>query len=871
MKSSDIRLKFIEFFAQRDHLLLPSFSLIPKNDASLLLIGAGMAPLKPYFSGQETPPHKRLVTCQKCVRTPDIDRVGKTARHATFFEMLGNFSFGDYFKEEAISWAWEFVTGVLGLPPERLYISIYRDDEESYGIWKDLIGIPPAKITRLDKTDNFWEIGPGPCGPCSEIYFDLGEERGCGRPDCKVGCDCDRYLEIWNLVFTQYFREEDGKYTPLKQKNIDTGAGLERLAVVMQGAKDIFQIDTVKPLLDFYCGKSGVDFGRDPRHDLSVKIITEHFRGVAFMVADGILPSNEGRGYVLRRLLRRALRHGKLLGLKESFLHKGIPLLVELMSGNYPELKQRQDYIVEVIKREEERFLETLDQGNRILEDEINNIINKKDRMLSGKTAFKLYDTFGFPLDLTKEILSEMNCTVDESEFFASMEEQRTIARLAQAKKTDKGTEPKLYKELQGYNTVFKGYEVCSTDSKILGVLSNNKKVNEAAAGTEVELILDVTPFYAEKGGQVGDKGTIEGDGLRIAVVDTVMTSTGLVIHKGTVEMGPVREGQAVVASIAESIRRQTAAHHTATHLLHQALRDVLDVHVAQAGSMVSPERLRFDFSHFAPLDASEIEAVEAKVNEVIWQNVPVAVEETTYQEAVKRGTLAFFEDKYEDKVREIKVGDYSRELCGGTHVSHTGEIGLFKIYSESGIGAGLRRIEAYAGEAAYKYLTEKTRDLLQAAEQLKVKPEDVPSKLLEITNDLKETQKKVQHLADRLAAKEVDELIKEVIQEKGISILSAQVQVNSIEQLRLMADQLKNKLGSGIIVLGTSLDGKVQLVAAVTKDLIEKGFHAGKIVREVAMMTGGSGGGRPDMAQAGGKDNSKLTEALQKVKGMVR
>ena len=871
MRSSEIRQKYLDFFASKDHLVLPSFPLVPKNDPTLLLIGAGMAPLKTYFTGQEVPPHKRMATCQKCVRTPDIEKVGITARHATFFEMLGNFSFGDYFKEEAIIWAWEFVTEHLQLPVERLYASIYLDDDEAFDIWNKVIGLKPERITRLGKEDNFWEIGTGPCGPCSEIYYDLGEEEGCGRPGCKVGCDCDRFLEIWNLVFTQFDRLEDGTYLPLEQKNIDTGAGLERIALVMQGKRSLFEIDTVQPILDYFARMAKIPYGQDPQTDVSLKIITEHFRGVSFMVGDGILPGNEGRGYVLRRLLRRALRHGKLLGFQEPFIHKALPLLADLMGDPYQELVQRQDYIIQVIRLEEERFLETLDQGTQILEEQVQKMLSGGNKVLPGEMAFRLYDTFGFPLDLTREILEEKDCSVDEEGFKKAMEGQRERARSAQSRKQEKGADLNLYKHIRQLETEFRGYEEKCTESKVEAIFSNGESRQEAHAGQDLQLVLNRTPFYAERGGQAGDKGTLKGAGLLINVKNTYLSPYGQVVHEGRVMEGSVQVGMSIMAEIEGEERQQTAAHHTSTHLLHQALREVLGGHVNQAGSMVTPERLRFDFNHFSGLSPLEVERIEDIVNKVIMANLPVSVQRKPYQQAVQEGAAAIFEEKYGDEVRVVKVGDFSNELCGGTHVGATGEIGTFKITSESGIGAGLRRIEAAAGEAAHRYLKDKLAAFEKTAALLKTTPEQAAVRAQEILEELREVKKENQRLADKLAARETESLLNRVVKIDGLAILSAQVQAGNMESLRNMVDHLRQSLGSGIIVLGSVAEGKVNLVAAVTRDLLEEGYHAGKILKQVAQLTGGGGGGRADMAQAGGKDPAKLAHALDQVPKIVK
>ncbi|MBS4023191.1 MAG: alanine--tRNA ligase [Dethiobacter sp.] len=868
MLSKDIRSTFLEFFRKRDHLVLPSFSLIPQNDPTLLMIGAGMAPLKPYFTGEKTPPHPRMATCQKCVRTPDIERVGRTSRHATFFEMLGNFSFGDYFKEEAIAWAWELVTDGFNLPADRLYASVYQDDDEAFSIWQHKIGLDPKRIFRLGKEDNFWEIGTGPCGPCSEIYYDLGEEHGCGRPNCAVGCDCDRFMEIWNLVFTQFNRLENGTYEPLEQKNIDTGAGLERVAVVLQNVRNLFEIDTVRPLLNHFCGATGVEYGRNENHDISLRIITEHLRGISFMIGDGILPGNEGRGYVLRRLLRRAVRHGQLLGRDEPFLHKAVALVSQLMGDPYTELVKGREYIEKVIRVEEERFYETLEMGMRILDELVQS--KSKSGILSGEAAFKLYDTFGFPVDLTKEILLERGLTLDEAGFKAALDAQRERGRSARGAAAA-GRDETSWQGIKEFRTEFIGFEQLSSQAGVLALFRNGERVSSVLEGDQVDIVLSVTPFYGEKGGQVGDAGEITTAGGSVEVTGTLVTPYEQIVHRGIVRHGSICEGETAGVSVRPNHRSAICRNHTATHILHYALRDVLGEHVKQAGSMVAPDRLRFDFTHLSALTPSQIAEVERLVNLRIWENEAVTVNEASLDEARAMGATALFDEKYGDKVRVVNMGDYSMELCGGTHVSGTGEIGVFKIISEAGIGAGLRRIEALSGQGAYNYLSERNQSLEQAAQQLKTTTEMLPERLTELTRELKELQRENQRLQLLLAGMEVDSLLEKVSKENGVPVLSAVVSAGNMETLREMADRLKNKLGSGVIVLGAAAEGKVLLVATVTNDLIKAGYHAGKLVAEVAKMTGGGGGGRPDMAQAGGKNVDDLDAALAKVNYFVR
>jgi len=868
MLSKDIRAKFLDFFQSKDHLVLPSFPLIPQNDPTLLLIGAGMAPLKPYFTGEKTPPHPRVATCQKCVRTPDIERVGRTARHGTFFEMLGNFSFGDYFKEEAIEWAWELVTTVYNLPEDRLYASIYLDDNEAFEIWHKKIGLSPDRIFRLGKEDNFWEIGQGPCGPCSEIYFDLGPEHGCGRPDCAVGCDCDRFMEVWNLVFTQFNCTAEGEYVPLAQRNIDTGAGLERLAVVLQGVNNFFEIDTMRPLLEHFSQITDIPYGHSETEDVSLRIITEHLRGISFMVGDGILPGNEGRGYVLRRLLRRAVRHGKLLGVNEPFLHSAVDLVVREYGDFYPELTKGREYIQQVVKQEEERFYETLEQGMKILTDLMNQL--GTNGTLAGADAFKLYDTYGFPIDLTKEILAEHNLRLDEAGFQEALEAQRERARSARGQHGF-GGEMNAYHHLRGLESEFVGYEKLAAESEVLAILKGGQPVSRAAEGDEVEVVLAHTPFYGERGGQVGDSGLLTSPQVTIEVKDTILAPDGQVVHQGLVTSGQLQTGDKVRAIVRDDKRGAICRNHTATHLLHQALREVLGSHVQQAGSLVAQDRLRFDFSHLSALTPEQLAAVETRVNEKIWQDLPVDVTLTSLDAAREMGATALFEGKYDEQVRVVSIADYSMELCGGTHVTSVGQIGLFKIISEAGIGAGLRRIEAVTGAAAYHWFNQRNQLLEQAAGQLKSAVEQVPDKIRGLQTELKDLQRENQRLQLKLAGMEVDGLLANISRESGVPVLSARVSAGNMETLREMADRLKNKLDSGIIVLGATAEGKVLLVSAVTPDLVKQGYHAGKLIGAVAKLTGGGGGGRPDMAQAGGKDPSQLDFALTKVNELVQ
>ncbi len=877
MKSDTIRDIFLNFFKEKEHLVLPSFSLVPQNDPTLLLIGAGMAPLKPYFTGEKKPPHTRIATCQKCVRTPDIEKVGFTPRHATFFEMLGNFSFGDYFKEEAIQWAWELLTEHYRIPEEKLFISVYEEDEEALTIWRDKVGIPESKIYKLGKDDNFWEIGLGPCGPCSEIYYDLGPQFGCGDPNCRVGCDCNRFMEVWNLVFTQFSKEADGSYKLLEQKNIDTGMGLERLAVVLQGVSNLFETDNVKPLLDYFVEQGGVKYGLDEKVDIALRVITEHMRGLTFLVADRVLPSNEGRGYVLRRLLRRAVRYGRLLDMETPFLYRAVPLLAEIMGKAYPELVKNMDYITRIVKIEEERFTETLGQGMDILEEEVSFLKKKGENILSGETAFKLYDTFGFPFDLTREILREHDFCVDETAFNTAMEKQRERARAALNTRGEQEKESSVPAALlKGFKTDFVGYDQLQTEGRVLALvtLPEGKFFKELTAGESSEkvcLLLDKTPFYAERGGQLGDTGLIQSSHGEAAIINTLTgPSEGQVLHVVEITKGSIATEERVRAAVDGKRRADIARNHTATHLLQRALKDLLGDHVSQAGSLVSPDRLRFDFTHYSGLTDDEIREIEKSVNIAILENMKVETISTDMGQALEMGAIALFDEKYGDTVRVVQIENYSRELCGGTHVARTGEIGFFKVLSEGGVGSGIRRIEALTGWGAYNYLTERDTFFQEIADLMKVPPEKTGERLKDLLESHKQLQKKIKQMQQALAGTNIDNLLEKVDRSLGVPVLSTQVEAEDMETLRDYLDRLRDKLGSGIILLGTANNGKALLVAAVTKDLLEKGFHAGKLVGEVAKLTGGGGGGRPDMAQAGGKDPGKLSHALSQVLSLV-
>lgn len=867
---NEIRERFLSFFEEKGHLRLQSFPLVPQRDKSLLLINSGMAPLKPYFTGEEKPPRKRVVTCQKCIRTPDIERVGQTARHGTFFEMLGNFSFGDYFKREATQWAWDFITKDLEMPEDRLWVSIYEKDDESFDIWTKEVGVPADRIVRLGKEDNFWEIGLGPCGPCSEIYYDLGEEVGCGKADCAVGCDCDRFVEFWNLVFTQYDKDEDGNYNPLAKPNIDTGMGLERMAVIMQGVNNLFEIDTIKHILDYICSLARVQYGKDDMTDMSIRVITDHIRSVTFMIGDGILPSNEGRGYVLRRLLRRAARHGKLLGIHESFLYKACKKVVEVSKTYYSELVEKQEAIEKIIFIEEKRFQETIDQGLNILQNHIEELKKQDIKEVSGIDAFKLYDTYGFPLDLTKEILEEENMKVDEVGFNEEMEKQKERARKARGDNDFEGWKEDPFAYLgSDIVTEFVGYSSLESEGHLLAMVKDTKPISEAQNDEEIIILLDKTPFYAESGGQIGDNGIIQTDTGLIRIHDC-KESSDKILHFGKVVRGIVKQGQMVRSNVNKGLRMDIARNHTSTHLVHKALRDVLGEHVEQAGSLVTAERLRFDFQHFTGLSMDEIEAVENKVNEIILEGLEVNVIDTNIKEAKELGAIALFGEKYGEKVRVVRVGDFSIELCGGTHLSNSSQAGIFKIVSEGGVAAGVRRIEAVTGKKAIEYYNIREELLLNSAKLLKTTPTNLPTKIDDLLKNNKKQEKTIEELKNKLSGGIVEELLnkKEII--SGISTIISRQDELDMDGLRKLGDQLRDKLESGLVILATSKNNKINFVVMATKDVIQQGIHAGKLIGQIAKIAGGGGGGRPDMAQAGGKDINKISEALHKAKEII-
>ena len=864
---NELRRMFLDFFESKGHLKMKSFSLVPHNDKSLLLINSGMAPLKPYFTGAEIPPRRRVTTCQKCIRTGDIENVGKTARHGTFFEMLGNFSFGDYFKREAIHWSWEFLTEVVGLYPDRLYPSVYLDDDEAFDIWNKEIGIPADRIYRFGKEDNFWEHGAGPCGPCSEIYYDRGEKYGCGKPGCTVGCDCDRYMEIWNNVFTQFENDGNNHYTELKQKNIDTGMGLERLASVVQDVDSIFDVDTVRALRDKVCEFARCAYHEDENKDVSIRLITDHIRSATFMISDGIMPTNEGRGYVLRRLIRRAARHGRLLGIDGKFLSRLSETVIEGSEDGYPELEERREFIFKVLSQEEDKFNKTIDQGLSILADLEKKMQETGEKTLSGADAFRLYDTYGFPLDLTKEILEEKDYGVDEEGFRACMEEQRVKAREAREVTNYMGADATVYDEIDSsVTTEFVGYDHLEYSSEVTVLTTENEIVEALTDGQAGTVFVKETPFYATMGGQVGDKGVITVDGAEFVVEDTIKLLGGKVGHVGRMTKGMIRVGDQVTLHVDEAERSATCKNHSATHLLQKALKTVLGNHVEQKGSLVTPDRLRFDFTHFQPMTAEEIAQAEELVNKEISAALPVTTQVMNLEEAKKSGAMALFDEKYSENVRVVSMGDFSRELCGGTHVANTGVITAFKIVSESGIAAGVRRIEALTGEGVFAYYREQEAVLAEAAKLLKASPASVPEKIGHLLAEVKALQSENESLKSKAAKDALGDVMDQIKEVKGVKVLAARVDGVDMNGLRDLGDQLKEKLGEGVVVLASAADGKVSLMATATDGAMKAGAHAGNLIKAIAVCVGGGGGGRPNMAQAGGKNPAGIDEALAKV-----
>jgi alanyl-tRNA synthetase len=874
MTSDEIRKAFLNYFEERDHRIVRSSSLVPQNDPTLLFTNAGMVQFKAVFLTEETRDYKRATTSQKCVRAGgkhnDLEIVGKTARHHTFFEMLGNFSFGDYFKKEAIEMGWDLLIRQWRLPAEKMWITIYLDDEEAFHLWRR-VGVPADRIVRLGEKDNFWAMGEtGPCGPCSEIVIDQGEGVGCGRPDCRVGCDCDRFLELWNLVFMQFNRDSEGRLQPLTKPCIDTGMGLERISAILQGVKSNYETDLFKSIFKEIERISRVPYGQDPRSDISLRVIADHSRAATFLISDGVLPSNEGRGYVLRRIMRRAMRHGKILGIDGPFLYRTSSKVVDLMKEAFPELRETEAFVSKVIQNEEERFSETLDSGLKILREELEQLQKKGKAVLSGEVAFRLYDTFGFPLDLTAEILQERGMRFDEEGFRAQMEEQRHKSKQAW-QGIGEGKTKEVYRRLvnEGIKTIFLGYEKVQAESKILTLIKGDEIVPFAVEGDEIELVVEKTPFYGEAGGQVGDQGVIFHEAFALDVENTIKPVEELIIHQGKVKRGRVKEGMEVVLQVEGKRRRAIALNHTGTHILQAVLREVLGDHVHQAGSLVSPERLRFDFTHFAPMEREELERVEALVNQKIRENLNVETKIMAVEEALQTGAMALFGEKYGEKVRVVMISDFSMELCGGTHTSRTGDIGLFKIVSESGVAAGVRRIEALTGEGAYRFVKEEERELLEIASSLKSVPGELSLKIERLLERQRELERDLSSFQDKLSHQELSNLLPSIKEIKGVRVLSAKVDGKDVKRMREFVDQLKVKMGSGIILLGGQSQNKVTLIMGVTSDLTHR-FNANELIKKIALHIGGTGGGRPDFAQAGGADSKKLDEALKAIDDLL-
>ena len=865
---NELRKMFLEFFESKGHLAMKSFSLVPVNDKSLLLINSGMAPLKPYFTGAEIPPRRRVTTCQKCIRTGDIENVGKTARHGTFFEMLGNFSFGDYFKTEAIHWSWEFLTEVVGLDPERLYPSVYLEDDEAFDIWNKEIGIAPERIFRFGKADNFWEHGAGPCGPCSEIYYDRGEKYGCGKPDCTVGCECDRYIEVWNNVFTQFDNDGHNNYTELVQKNIDTGMGLERLAVVVQDVDSIFDVDTIRSLRDKVCEIANCEYYKDADKDVSIRLITDHIRSATFMISDGIMPTNEGRGYVLRRLIRRAARHGRLLGVDGKFLADLSAVVIEGSKDGYPELEEKKEFIFKVLTQEEDQFNKTIDTGLKILGEMEDALTAEGKKTLAGADAFKLYDTYGFPLDLTKEILEEKGFDVDEVGFKAYMEEQRVQARNARKTTNYMGADATVYDEIDAaVTTEFVGYDKLTADSKVTVLTTETELVEAITAGENATVFVEETPFYATMGGQEGDKGIITVNDAVFEVSETIKLRGGKVGHVGKLTKGMIKVGDVVTLSVCTDGRNATCKNHSATHLLQKALKNVLGNHVEQKGSLVAPDRLRFDFAHFQAMTAEEIAKVEELVNKEIQAALPVVTEIMNIEDAKKTGAMALFGEKYAEDVRVVSMGDFSKELCGGTHVANTSVIGSFKIVSEAGVAAGVRRIEALTGEGVFAYYKEIESKLAEVAKLVKGTPATAVEKVEHLLAEVKALQSENESLKSKAAKDALGDVMNQVEEVNGMKLLATKVEGVDMNGLRELGDQLKEKIGEGIVVIASNVDGKVNLMATATDGAMKAGAHAGNLIKEIAKLVGGGGGGRPNMAQAGGKNPAGIDDAIAKAK----
>ena len=869
---NELRRMFLDFMESKGHLKMKSFSLVPHNDNSLLIINSGMAPLKPYFTGQEIPPRRRVTTCQKCIRTGDIENIGKTARHGTFFEMLGNFSFGDYFKKEAIAWSWEFLTQVVGLDPDRLYPSVYEDDDEAFELWNKQQGIPAERIFRFGKEDNFWEHGSGPCGPCSEIYYDRGEKYGCGKPGCTVGCDCDRYMEVWNNVFSQFNNDGHGHYTDLIQKNIDTGMGLERLAVAVQDVDSIFDVDTLRALTDHVGEVAHAVYHEDEKKDVSIRIITDHIRSVTFMISDGIMPSNEGRGYVLRRLLRRAARHGRILGIDGLFLSELAKVVIATSKDGYPELEEKKEMILKVISEEENKFNKTIDQGLTILEDFEAAMKEEGKTTLDGADAFKLYDTYGFPLDLTKEILEEKGFDVDEEGFKENMEAQRQAARKARKTTNYMGADVTVYQSIDpSVTSKFVGYDKLVSDSKILVLTTEDEIVEALTDGQNGTIITEETPFYGTMGGQQGDIGVIETESGSFTVKDTIHLQGGKIGHVGIMTKGMLTQGETVTLKVDEKNRQLTSKNHSATHVLQKALRMVLGSHVEQAGSYVSKDRLRFDFTHFQAMTKEELAKVEEIVNDQIAAALPVVTKETTIDEAKKMGAMALFGEKYGSTVRVVCMGDFSLELCGGTHVSNTAAINCFKIISESGIAAGVRRIEALTSEGLIHYYEKLSADLAEASTAAKTTPDKLTERIETMQGEIKALQSENEKLKNQMAKDAVGNVMDQVVEINGVKLLAVALKDTGMNELRNLGDQFKEKLGNGVVVIASAADGKVNLMATATDEAIKAGAHAGNLIKGIAALVGGGGGGRPNMAQAGGKNPDGIQAALKKAAEVLK
>ncbi len=868
---NELREMFLNFFEEKDHLRMKSFSLVPHNDNSLLLINSGMAPLKPYFTGQEIPPRRRVTTCQKCIRTGDIENVGKTARHGTFFEMLGNFSFGDYFKHEAIEWSWEFLTKVVGIPEDRLYPSVYVDDDEAFDIWHNEIGIAKDRIFKFGKEDNFWEHGSGPCGPCSEIYYDRGEKYGCGKPDCTVGCECDRYIEIWNNVFSQFDSDGKGNYADLIQKNIDTGMGLERLATVVQDVDSIFDVDTVKSIRDKVCELSGTEYMTDAKKDVSIRVVTDHIRSVTFMVSDGIMPSNSGRGYVLRRLLRRACRHGRLLGIEGSFLLKLVNTVIEGSKGGYPELSEKKEFIFNVIEKEEANFNKTIDQGLSILADMEADMEKNNTTVLSGENAFKLYDTYGFPIDLTREILEEKGLTFDEEGFKNAQAEQRKQSEGTFGTHSMSGKDATVYDLLDTeLSTEFVGYDNISCEAVITALTTESEVVDALSDGGKGTVITDKTPFYATMGGQETDTGIIITADGEFVVEESIHLAGTKVGHVGYVSKGMVKTGDKATLTIDAKKRALCARNHSATHLLQKALRDVLGTHVEQAGSSVNEDRLRFDFTHFSAMTDDELKLVERMVNENIAKGLAVDIKNLPIEEAKKTGAQALFGEKYGDVVRVVDMGRYSVEFCGGTHVTNTAEINSFKILSETGISAGVRRIEAITSEGVAEYYANMEKLLNDACKLIKATPDNLSDKISSLLSDNKSLHSEIDSLKSKMANEAAGDVMNQVEEINGVKLIAAALSDVDMNELRNLGDQMKEKLGEGVVVLASDAGGKVNLMVTATEGAIKLGAHSGNLIKAIAGIVGGGGGGRPNMAQAGGKNPAGIPEALNEAKRVL-